>query len=110
MVCFFCSQVKNLKQKSEAQDTEIQKLKQSAKDATMLAADRSSKCIRAIQTVKIVTDQVINSNFLFSNNFTFSINQGTMDSWYLSQEKFITKRGYDHFVYINTHDFIKTDA
>lgn len=71
MVRFCSSQVKTLKQKGEAQDTEIQKLKKSAKDATTLAADRSSKCIRAIQTVKTITDQVINSNcFFFSNNST----------------------------------------
>ncbi|KAL8525231.1 hypothetical protein ACS0TY_014743 [Phlomoides rotata] len=52
------NQVKSLKQKSGAQDTEIQKLKKSAKDATTLAVDRSSKCIRAIQTVKTITDQL----------------------------------------------------
>lgn len=54
-------QVKNLRQKSEIQETEIQKLKKSADDATLLAADRSFKCIRATQAAKTVTDQVLNS-------------------------------------------------
>ncbi|PIN08402.1 putative protein, contains RCC1 domain [Handroanthus impetiginosus] len=52
------SQVKSLKQKSEAQDTEIQKLKKTAEEAAQLAANRSSKCIRAMRAVKTITDQL----------------------------------------------------
>ncbi|KAL0414302.1 UNVERIFIED_CONTAM: PH, RCC1 and FYVE domains-containing protein 1 [Sesamum radiatum] len=48
-------QVKSLKQKSEAQDAEIQKLKKTGEEAAALAADRSSKCIRAL---KEITDKL----------------------------------------------------
>ncbi|KAK6161293.1 hypothetical protein DH2020_004674 [Rehmannia glutinosa] len=51
-------QVKSLKQKSEVQDAEIQKLKETAESATALAADRSSTCIRAMRAVKTITDQL----------------------------------------------------
>ncbi|XP_057781444.1 PH, RCC1 and FYVE domains-containing protein 1-like [Salvia miltiorrhiza] len=52
------NQVKNLRQKGETQETEIQKLKKSADDATLLAAERSFKCIRATQAAKTITDQM----------------------------------------------------
>ncbi|KAH6816288.1 Regulator of chromosome condensation family protein [Perilla frutescens var. frutescens] len=52
------NQVKSLKQKNEIQDVEIQKLKKSADNATLLAAERSFKCIRAIQATKTITDQM----------------------------------------------------
>ncbi|KAL2530306.1 Regulator of chromosome condensation (RCC1) family with FYVE zinc finger domain [Forsythia ovata] len=52
------NQVKSLKQKSEVQDTEIQKLKKTAQEAASLAADRSSKCKIAMQAAKIVTAQL----------------------------------------------------
>ncbi|KAI3469780.1 hypothetical protein Pfo_026443 [Paulownia fortunei] len=51
-------QIKSLKQRSEAQDTEIQKLKKTAEESTALAADRTSKCIRAMRAVKTITDQL----------------------------------------------------
>ncbi|XP_011074548.1 uncharacterized protein LOC105159244 [Sesamum indicum] len=51
-------QVKSLKQKSEDQDTEIQKLKKTAENATSLAADRSSTCIGAVQAFKTIADQL----------------------------------------------------
>ncbi|KAK4434531.1 PH, RCC1 and FYVE domains-containing protein 1 [Sesamum alatum] len=52
-------QVKSLKQKSEEQDTEIQKLKKTAETATSLAADRSSTCIGgAVQAFKTIADQL----------------------------------------------------
>ncbi|KAL0366106.1 UNVERIFIED_CONTAM: PH, RCC1 and FYVE domains-containing protein 1 [Sesamum radiatum] len=50
-------QVKSLKQKSEDQDAEIQKLKKTAENATSLAADRSSTCIGAVQAFKTIADQ-----------------------------------------------------
>ncbi|KAL0391973.1 UNVERIFIED_CONTAM: PH, RCC1 and FYVE domains-containing protein 1 [Sesamum radiatum] len=52
------SQVKSLKQKSEDQDTEIQKLKKTAENATSLAADRSSTYIGAVQAFKTIADQL----------------------------------------------------
>ncbi|XP_047951695.1 PH, RCC1 and FYVE domains-containing protein 1-like isoform X1 [Salvia hispanica] len=52
------NQVKNLRQRSEIQETEIQQLKKSADDATLLAADRSFKCIRATQAAKTITAQM----------------------------------------------------
>lgn len=51
-------QVKVLKQKSQAQESEIANLKQTASEATSLAADRSDKCIRAMQAAKSITDQL----------------------------------------------------
>ncbi|KAL0456980.1 UNVERIFIED_CONTAM: PH, RCC1 and FYVE domains-containing protein 1 [Sesamum latifolium] len=51
-------QVKSLKQKSETQDAEIQKLKKTGEEADALAADRSSKCIRAMGAVKTISDQL----------------------------------------------------
>ncbi|XP_051128885.1 PH, RCC1 and FYVE domains-containing protein 1-like [Andrographis paniculata] len=51
-------QVRNLKQKSEAQDTEIQKFKKMADEANAMAADKSSRCIRAMQAIKSITDQL----------------------------------------------------
>ncbi|KAL6522756.1 hypothetical protein OROHE_016603 [Orobanche hederae] len=49
-------QIKSLKQKSELQDAEIQKLKE-AEAANALAADRSSTCARAMRAVRTITDQ-----------------------------------------------------
>ncbi|KAL0349033.1 UNVERIFIED_CONTAM: PH, RCC1 and FYVE domains-containing protein 1 [Sesamum angustifolium] len=45
-------------QKSEVQDAEIQKLKKTGEEAAALAAERSSKCIRAIGAVKTISDQL----------------------------------------------------
>ncbi|KAG8370436.1 hypothetical protein BUALT_Bualt14G0116600 [Buddleja alternifolia] len=50
-------QVKSLKQKSVAQDLEIEKLKKTAQEANSLAVNRSSKCIRAARAAKTITDQ-----------------------------------------------------
>ncbi|KAL1535700.1 PH, RCC1 and FYVE domains-containing protein 1-like isoform X1 [Salvia divinorum] len=52
------NQVKNLRRKGEIQETEIHKLMKSADDATVLAADRSFKCIRATQAAKTITDEM----------------------------------------------------
>ncbi|XP_022887167.1 PH, RCC1 and FYVE domains-containing protein 1-like [Olea europaea var. sylvestris] len=52
------SQVKSLKQKSEVQDTEIQKLKKNADEAVSLAAARSSNCTLAMQAVNSFTAQL----------------------------------------------------
>ncbi|XP_073027881.1 PH, RCC1 and FYVE domains-containing protein 1-like [Primulina eburnea] len=51
-------QVKSLKQKSEAQETEIQKLKTASEDATSLASNRSSNIFKAAQAVKTITTQL----------------------------------------------------
>ncbi|KAL8459004.1 hypothetical protein ACS0TY_036472 [Phlomoides rotata] len=51
-------QAESLKQKTDVQDKEIQKLKTGAQEATSLAADRSSKCITALQAVKTIIDQL----------------------------------------------------
>ncbi|KAL2230088.1 uncharacterized protein LOC105171777 [Sesamum indicum] len=51
-------QVKSLKQKSEVQDAEIQMLKKTGEEAAALAAERSSKCIRAMGAVKTISDQL----------------------------------------------------
>ncbi|KAL7102245.1 hypothetical protein ACP275_08G107400 [Erythranthe tilingii] len=50
-------QVRSLKQKTESQGTEIQKLKKIAEEATESAADRSSKCSTAMQVVKTIMDE-----------------------------------------------------
>ncbi|KAL2486745.1 Regulator of chromosome condensation (RCC1) family with FYVE zinc finger domain [Abeliophyllum distichum] len=52
------SQVKSLKQKSDVQGTEIQKLKRNADEAVSLATSRSSKCTIALQAVKSLTAQL----------------------------------------------------
>ncbi|GER52262.1 regulator of chromosome condensation family protein [Striga asiatica] len=54
----FSRGIKNLKQKSEAQDVEIHKLKETADAANELAADRSSVCVRAMRAVKTIKDQL----------------------------------------------------
>ncbi|CAL5395219.1 unnamed protein product [Camellia sinensis] len=52
------SQIKSLKLKSEVQDTEIKKLENFAQDATLLAAQESSKCIAAKEVIKCVSTQL----------------------------------------------------
>ncbi|CAA0806672.1 Regulator of chromosome condensation (RCC1) family protein, partial [Striga hermonthica] len=52
-------EIKSLKQKSEAQDAEIHKLKETAEAANALAADRSSVCVRAMRAVKSITAQLM---------------------------------------------------
>ncbi|CAK9187802.1 unnamed protein product [Ilex paraguariensis] len=52
------NQVKTLKQKSEVQDTEIQKLLKNAQEAASLAADESCKCTIAREIVKSITAQL----------------------------------------------------
>ncbi|EPS62718.1 hypothetical protein M569_12070, partial [Genlisea aurea] len=51
-------QVRNLKQKAEAQDTEIDKLRREAEEAALMAAERFSQCSKAVQTVKTISDQL----------------------------------------------------
>ncbi|KAL6955494.1 PH, RCC1 and FYVE domains-containing protein 1, partial [Sarracenia purpurea var. burkii] len=53
------SQIRSLKQKSEDQDAEIQKLQKSAQEATLLVTQESSKCTVAKEVVKSVAVQVL---------------------------------------------------
>ena len=52
-------QIRNLKQKYEVQDVEIQKLKKHVQKATSLAAQESSKCSVAKEVIKSVAAQVL---------------------------------------------------
>ncbi|KAL1564466.1 PH, RCC1 and FYVE domains-containing protein 1-like isoform X2 [Salvia divinorum] len=52
------NQVKSLKQKTDTQDTEIQKLKKAARETTSLAAAGSSKCFQAVQAVKTISQKL----------------------------------------------------
>ncbi|XP_052206496.1 PH, RCC1 and FYVE domains-containing protein 1 isoform X2 [Diospyros lotus] len=52
------NQIRNLKQKSEVQDVEIQKLKKHVQKATSLAAQESSKCSVAKEVIKSVAAQL----------------------------------------------------
>nr|GMD75873.1 PH, RCC1 and FYVE domains-containing protein 1 [Ipomoea batatas] len=51
-------QVKNVKQKSDLKDTEIQKLKRKARETASLATERLTKCSAAIETVKSISAQL----------------------------------------------------
>ncbi|XP_019181072.1 PREDICTED: E3 ubiquitin-protein ligase HERC2-like [Ipomoea nil] len=51
-------QVKNKKQKSDIQDTEILKLKRKAQEAASLATERLTKCSSVIETVKSIGAQL----------------------------------------------------
>ncbi|CAH9068759.1 unnamed protein product [Cuscuta epithymum] len=51
-------QMKHIKQKSDLQDTEIQKMKKSAEEASSLATERLAKCSIAIETVKSISAQL----------------------------------------------------
>ncbi|XP_042028607.1 PH, RCC1 and FYVE domains-containing protein 1-like isoform X1 [Salvia splendens] len=52
------NQAKNLRQNGEIKEKEIHKLMKSADDATLLAADRSFKCIRATQATNTITAEM----------------------------------------------------
>ncbi|KAL3507632.1 hypothetical protein ACH5RR_033014 [Cinchona calisaya] len=52
------NQIKSLKQNSEFQDAEMQKLRSKAQEAASLAAERSSKCTMAVQTMKFIITQL----------------------------------------------------
>ncbi|KAE9453036.1 hypothetical protein C3L33_15072, partial [Rhododendron williamsianum] len=54
--------VKSLKQKSEVQDAEIQKLQQNAQEATFLADQESSKFLVANEVMKSVASQASNTS------------------------------------------------
>ncbi|RAL51867.1 hypothetical protein DM860_010585 [Cuscuta australis] len=51
-------QVRNIKQKSDLQDTEIQKMKKNAEKAASLATERLYKCNTAIETIKSINAQL----------------------------------------------------
>lgn len=53
--------MKILKQKSEFQEDEMQKLKKKIQEVSSLAAERSSKCTMAINAMKGITEQVNSS-------------------------------------------------
>ncbi|KAH7845215.1 hypothetical protein Vadar_022303 [Vaccinium darrowii] len=55
-------QIKSLKQKSEVQDEEIQKLQKNAQEATFLADQESSKFIVANEVMKSVASQTSNTS------------------------------------------------
>ncbi|KAJ7979857.1 Regulator of chromosome condensation (RCC1) family with FYVE zinc finger domain [Quillaja saponaria] len=52
------NQMRSLKQKSDCQDMEIQKLQKNFKEATSLAGDKSSKCRVAKELMKFITEQL----------------------------------------------------
>uniref|UniRef100_A0A5B7B6B8 Uncharacterized protein n=1 Tax=Davidia involucrata TaxID=16924 RepID=A0A5B7B6B8_DAVIN len=52
------NQVRSLKQKCEVQDTEIQKVHKNAQEASLLAAEKSSKCTVAKEVLKSITSQL----------------------------------------------------
>ncbi|XP_075085997.1 PH, RCC1 and FYVE domains-containing protein 1-like [Nicotiana tabacum] len=52
------NQIKSLKQKSDGQDAEIKKLKESSQESSRLVAERASKCNIAVETMKSITAQL----------------------------------------------------
>ncbi|PIA33140.1 hypothetical protein AQUCO_04200118v1 [Aquilegia coerulea] len=75
------SQVKNLRQKCEVQDVELQKCQKRAQDASSVAAEESSKSFLAKEVIKSVSTQVP----LFTNHdILFIFNIGKLMSSSLS--------------------------
>ncbi|KAK4733086.1 hypothetical protein R3W88_007347 [Solanum pinnatisectum] len=52
------NQIKSLKQKSDGQDAELRKLKESSQESSRLVAERASKCNVAVETMKSITIQL----------------------------------------------------
>ncbi|KAK4340645.1 hypothetical protein RND71_039146 [Anisodus tanguticus] len=52
------NQIKSLKQKSDGQDAELRKLKESSQESARLVAERASKCNIAVETMKSITVQL----------------------------------------------------
>ncbi|TMW89195.1 hypothetical protein EJD97_017533 [Solanum chilense] len=52
------NQIKSLKQKSDGQEAELRKLKESSQESSRLVAERASKCNVAVETMKSITIQL----------------------------------------------------
>ncbi|MCD9559958.1 hypothetical protein HAX54_018337 [Datura stramonium] len=52
------NQIKSLKQKSDGQESELRKLKESSQESARLVSERASKCNVAVETMKSITSQL----------------------------------------------------